>query len=41
LDVLAKHFALVLVHRLKIVLRGGALVHGHEVSDELSAQILP
>jgi hypothetical protein len=29
------------VHRLKIVLRGGALVRGHEVSDGLLAQILP
>jgi hypothetical protein len=41
LDVLAKHFALVLMHRLKIVLRGRVLVRGHEVSEELMAQILP
>jgi hypothetical protein len=41
LDVLTKRFALVLMHRLEIVLRGGVLVHGHEVSNELTAQILP
>jgi hypothetical protein len=41
LDVLAKRFTLVLMHCLEIVLRGGALVLGHEVSDKLSAQILP
>jgi hypothetical protein len=41
LDVLAKRFALVLTHRLKIILRGGVLVRGHEVSNELLAQILP
>jgi hypothetical protein len=41
LDVLAKHFALILMHRLEVVLRGGALVRGHEVSDDLTAQILP
>jgi hypothetical protein len=41
LDVLTKHLALVLTHRLKIILGGGALVHGHEVSDELMAQVLP
>jgi hypothetical protein len=41
LDVLAKRFTLVLTHRLEIVLRGVALVRGHEVSDELSAQMLP
>jgi hypothetical protein len=41
LDVLAKRFALVLTHLLKIVLHGGALIRGHEVSDELTAQILP
>jgi hypothetical protein len=29
------------VHRLKIVLGGGALVRGHEVGDELTAQVLP
>jgi hypothetical protein len=28
------------MHRLKIVLGGGALVRGHEVSDELMAQVL-
>jgi hypothetical protein len=41
LDVLTKCLALVLMHRLKIVLGGGALVRGHEVSDELMAQALP
>jgi hypothetical protein len=41
LDVLTKHLALVLTHHLKIVLGGGALVRGHEVSDELTAQVLP
>jgi hypothetical protein len=41
LDVLVKHFTLVLTHRLKIVLHGGALVRGHEFSDGLPAQILP
>jgi hypothetical protein len=41
LDVLTKHLTLVLTHRLKIVLGGGALVRGHEVSDELTTQVLP
>jgi hypothetical protein len=41
LDVLTKRLALVLTHRLKIILGGGALVRGHEVSDELTAQVLP
>jgi hypothetical protein len=41
LDVLTKRLALVLMHRLKIILGGGALVRGHEVSDELTAQVLP
>jgi hypothetical protein len=41
LDVLTKRFALVLTHCLKIILCGGALVRGHEVSDELTAQVLP
>jgi hypothetical protein len=41
LDVLTKRLALVLTHRLKIILGGGELVHGHEVSDELTAQVLP
>jgi hypothetical protein len=41
LDVLAKRFALVLTHRLEIVLRGGALICRNEVGDELTAQILP
>jgi hypothetical protein len=41
LVVLTKRLALVLTHRLKIVLGGGALVRGHEVSDELTAQVLP
>jgi hypothetical protein len=41
LDVLTKRFALVLTHCLKIILCGGALVRGHEVSDKLMAQVLP
>jgi hypothetical protein len=41
LDVLTKRLALVLTHHLKIILGGGALVRGHEVSDELTAQVLP
>jgi hypothetical protein len=41
LDVLTKHLALVLMHRLKIILGGRVLVRGHEVSDELMAQVLP
>jgi hypothetical protein len=41
LDVLAKHFSLVLMHRLEIILGGRALVCRHEVGDELMAQILP
>jgi hypothetical protein len=41
LDVLTKCLALVLMHRFKIILGGGALVRGHEVSDELTAQVLP
>jgi hypothetical protein len=41
LDVLTKHLTLVLTHRLKIILSGGALIRGHEVSDELTAQVLP
>jgi hypothetical protein len=41
LDVLTKHLALVLTHRLKIILGGSALVRGHKVSDELMAQVLP
>jgi hypothetical protein len=41
LDVLTKRLALVLMHRLKIILGGGAVVRGHEVSDELTAQVLP
>jgi hypothetical protein len=41
LDVLAKRFALVLTHRLEIILGGGALVRRHEVGDELTAQVLP
>jgi hypothetical protein len=35
LDVLTKCLALVLTHRLKIVLGSGALIHGHEVGNEL------
>jgi hypothetical protein len=38
---LTKCLALVLMHRLKIILCGGALVRGHEVGDELTAQVLP
>jgi hypothetical protein len=41
LDVLTKCLALVLMHRLKIILGGGVLVRRHEVSDELTAQVLP
>jgi hypothetical protein len=41
LDVLAKRFALVLTHRLEIILGGGALIHRDEVGDELTAQVLP
>jgi hypothetical protein len=41
LDVLVKRFALVLTHRLEIILSGGVLVRRHEVGDELTAQILP
>jgi hypothetical protein len=36
-----KRLALVLMHRLKIVLGGRVLICGHEVSDELIAQVLP
>jgi hypothetical protein len=38
---LKKCLTLVLTHRLMIILGGGALVRGHEVSDELTAQVLP
>jgi hypothetical protein len=41
LDVLMKCLTLVLTHRLKIILGGGALVRRHEVSDELTTQVLP
>jgi hypothetical protein len=41
LDILTKRLALVLMHRLKIILGGGALIRGHEVGDELTAQVLP
>jgi hypothetical protein len=41
LDVLTKCLALVLTHRLKIILGGGVLVRGHEVGNELTAQVLP
>jgi hypothetical protein len=41
LDILTKRLALVLTHRLKIILGGGALIRGHEVGDELTAQVLP
>jgi hypothetical protein len=38
---LMKRLAFVLMHRLKNILGGGALIRGHEVSDELMAQVLP
>jgi hypothetical protein len=38
---LTKRLTLVLTHRLKVILGGGALVRRHEVSDELTAQVLP
>jgi hypothetical protein len=38
---LTKGPALVLMHRLKIILGGGALVRGHEVGDEPMAHVLP
>jgi hypothetical protein len=41
LDVLTKRLTLVLTHRLKIILCGGALIRGLEVGDELTAQVLP
>jgi hypothetical protein len=41
LNVLTKHLALVLTHHLKIILGGGVLIRGHEVSNELTAQVLP
>jgi hypothetical protein len=41
LDVLMNRLALVLTHRLKIILGGRALIRGHEVGDELTAQVLP
>jgi hypothetical protein len=41
LDVLMKRLTLVLTHRLKIILGGGALVRWPEVGDELMAQVLP
>jgi hypothetical protein len=37
LDILTKRLALVLTHRLKIVLGSGALIRGHEVGNELTA----
>jgi hypothetical protein len=36
LNILTKRLALVLTHRLKIVLSSGALVRGHEVCNELT-----
>jgi hypothetical protein len=36
LNILTKRLALVLTHRLKIVLGSGALVRGHEVGNELT-----
>jgi hypothetical protein len=41
LDVLTERLALVLAHRLKIILSSGALIRRHEVGNELTAQILP
>jgi hypothetical protein len=41
LDILAKRFAIVLTHRLEIILGGGALVRRHEVGDKLTTPILP
>jgi hypothetical protein len=41
LDVLTKRFALVLTHRLEIILGGRVLIHRHEVGDKLMAQVLP
>jgi hypothetical protein len=37
LNILMKHLALVLTHRLKIILSSGALVRGHEVGNKLAA----
>jgi hypothetical protein len=37
---LSKRSALELTHRLEVILRGGALICGHEIGDELSTQIL-
>jgi hypothetical protein len=37
LNILTKCLAFVLTHRLKIILGGGALVHGHEVGHKLTA----
>jgi hypothetical protein len=37
LDVLSKHIALVLMHRLEVILRGGVLVRSYEIGDELPA----
>jgi hypothetical protein len=36
-----KRLALVQTHCLKIILGGGALIRGHEVSDKLTAEVLP
>jgi hypothetical protein len=41
LNILSKRFALVLTHRLEVILRSGALEHGHEIGDKLPAQNLP
>jgi hypothetical protein len=38
---LTKRLAFILTHCLKIILGGGALIRGHEVSDKLTAQVLP
>jgi hypothetical protein len=38
---LTKHLALILTHHLKIILGGGTLIRGHEVGNELTAQVLP
>jgi hypothetical protein len=39
LDVLSESLTLVLTHRLEVVFCGRALVRGHEIGDELPAQI--
>jgi hypothetical protein len=41
LDVLSKRLALVLTHRLEVILHGEVLIRWHEIGNELSGQILP